>query len=111
MRISRISWYRWGKRLARGRTRYAYANDCNPYCARGTFRRYRVRLVLHRVRTCSADGELIFTRMTVIFLGRKWDGPRKFTQRLLCEPAGGSRAGGRGIATGRHIERARYLPA
>lgn len=36
--------------------------------------------------TCPANDRHVFTRMAVIFIGRKWDGPRKFTQRLQCEP-------------------------
>jgi hypothetical protein len=58
--------------------------SCSPNCAEGHFQRFRVRLVLHRARTCSRNDERVFTRMTVIFLGHKCSGPRKFTHRLYC---------------------------
>jgi hypothetical protein len=84
MQVKRIRWQRWVAAEARGRSRWTYVNDCRPNCAEGHFHRYRVRLVLRRVGTCAANGERIFTRMTVIFVGRKWSGPRQFTHRLAC---------------------------
>ena len=84
MRIKRISWSRWGASEARGGSRFAYANNCVPNCAEGQLIRYRVRLVLHRARTCPDGGKRVFTRMAVTFIGRKWSGPRRFTQRLQC---------------------------
>jgi hypothetical protein len=86
MSVKRIHWYGWGRRQARGRSRRAYANDCIPNCAVGHFHRYRVRLVLSRARTCPDNGKRFFSRMTVIFVGRKWAGPRQFTQPTPCRP-------------------------
>ena len=84
MQVKRLHWSKWSAGEARGRSRYTYVNDCTPNCAQGHFHRFRVRLVLHRVRTCSQNDKQVFTRMTVIFLGQKWSGRRKFTQRLFC---------------------------
>jgi hypothetical protein len=86
MLIRHIHWSRWGATRARGKSSYAYANNCKPSCAEGHFYRYHVRLLLFRVRYCEASSAPIFTRMRVTFTGRKWPGgPRKFTQRLLCD--------------------------
>jgi hypothetical protein len=85
MQVKRLHWSKWAADEARGRSRYSYVNDCTPNCAEGHFERFRVRLVLHRARTCSRNDKQVFTRMTVIFVGHKWSGPRKFTQRLFCD--------------------------
>ena len=89
----RLHWYRWGVTEARARTRSFYVNNCQPSCAGGRFIRFQARIVLYRSRACPVNDRRVFTRMAVIFVGRKWDGPRKFTQRLFCKPlsAGASR--------------------
>jgi hypothetical protein len=79
----RIDWTRWTDRRAEGDSRRALANDCEPSCAEGTFHRYHARMLLRRPRTCD-DGRRVFTRLNVTFVGRKWSGPRSFTQRLSC---------------------------
>jgi len=84
MEIRRIHWYHWAGQKARGRSSRAYANDCLPSCAAGHFHRYRVRILLRRVRFCSRTGVDEFTRMRITFRGRKWSGPRRFTQPLAC---------------------------
>ena len=61
MVVKRLKWYRWGSSSTRGRSRYAYVNDCSPNCAEGKFHRYRVRLVLKRVRRCESSGRKVFT--------------------------------------------------
>ena len=83
MVVRRIDWTDWKDRRARGESRRALANDCQPSCADGTFHRYQVRLLLRRPRTC-ADGRRAFTRFNVTFVGPKWSGPRSFNQRLSC---------------------------
>lgn len=83
----RLKWYRWGTKSARGRTRYAYQNDCKPFCANGTLHRYRLRLVLKRVRRCST-GRLVFTRMAVVFGRRRPKGEHNFTMQLSCRQPG-----------------------
>ena len=86
MQVKKLRWYEWSGHEARGRSRYTYVNDCRPSCAEGHFHRFRVRIVLHRARTCSRNGKRVFTRMTVIFTGkRKWSGSPKFTQKLFCD--------------------------
>jgi hypothetical protein len=83
MVVRKIDWTSWGDDAARGDSRRAWVNDCEPSCAEGRFRRYHARLLLRRVRTCPG-GEHAFTRMRVRFVGEKWSGPRSFTQRLFC---------------------------
>jgi hypothetical protein len=83
MRVRRIDWTSWGDDRARGDSRRAFANDCQPSCAEGTIHRYRVRLLLRRVERCPS-GKRAFTRMRVTFVGRKWPGPRTFTNKLFC---------------------------
>jgi hypothetical protein len=78
-----ITWTQWGK-TATGRSSRAWANDCKPGCAGGTFHRYTVRLQLFGRRTCR--NVTIFTHMRVTFLGPKWGGPRRFTQLLEARP-------------------------
>jgi hypothetical protein len=86
MQVQKLYWYEWGPSEARGRSRHAVVNDCKPNCAQGHGHTFRVRLVLHRARTCSRNGKRVFTRMTVIFTGKKkWSGPAKFTQKLFCD--------------------------
>jgi hypothetical protein len=84
MVVKRLRWYRWRASSARGRSRYAYVNDCSPNCAEGKFHRYRVRLVLKRVRRCESTGRKVFTRMAVVFGRRHPAGMTKFSQRLFC---------------------------
>ena len=81
--MRKVDWTSWSDSRARGDSHRALANDCKPNCAEGTFHRYHAQLELRRVRTCS-NGRQAFTRMRVRFLGRKWSGPRSFTQRLFC---------------------------
>jgi hypothetical protein len=83
MVVRRVDWTSWGDDRARGDSRRAFVNDCEPSCADGTFHRYHAQLLLRRPRTCS-NGRRAFTRMRVSFVGRKWSGPRSFTQRLFC---------------------------
>jgi hypothetical protein len=84
MVVKRLKWYRWRSTSARGRSRYAYVNDCTPDCADGKFHRYRARLVLKRVRRCESSGRKVFTRMVVIFGRHHPSGLTKLTQRLFC---------------------------
>lgn len=76
-RSSGIEWTRWTTARASG-TGYNQLNDCVPYCARGRFHAYRVRIELWRPRTLA--GTLVFTRMTIFYVGARPHGePRHYT--------------------------------
>jgi hypothetical protein len=88
MIVSRISWSSWGEREARGRSSRASVNECDPNCAQGKTQRFTVGLRLWRARTCPTGRKRVFTRLTVTFIGAKWSGPRRFTQRSPCPDPG-----------------------
>jgi hypothetical protein len=48
----------------------AHQNDCKPFCAKGHFHRYRVKVLLSRPRTCS-NGRVEYTRLSYRFVGRR----------------------------------------
>ncbi len=74
---SDIQWTRWTTRVALG-TGFNQLNNCNPSCAGGTYRGYRVKIELWRPRTLA--GTLVFTRMTIFYKKRPPRGePRHYT--------------------------------
>ena len=76
-RSSGIRWTRWTSSRAYG-TGFNQLNDCIPFCARGTFHRFRVRIEMWRARRLG--GTLVFTRMTIFYLRRRPRGePRHYT--------------------------------
>jgi hypothetical protein len=48
-----LHWRHWGDRVSTA-TGWAAINDCNPYCAAGTFHRYRIRLRASKRAECGA---------------------------------------------------------
>jgi hypothetical protein len=57
-----MRWNRWNHRRTRGRG-IAYVNDCDPYCAVGTFHRVPVRASLSRPRRCRNVQRYMYTRV------------------------------------------------
>jgi hypothetical protein len=68
---SRLRWSAWTRRLARG-TGFDQLDDCNPFCARGHFHGFPIRIELWRPRTLA--GTLVFTRMTIWYTARRPQG-------------------------------------
>jgi hypothetical protein len=66
--ITGLRWRRWGHSVARGRGVFHY-NDCDPYCAAGSFTSYRVNLRLSRIRRC--DGRLQYLTLVWRYVGSK----------------------------------------
>jgi hypothetical protein len=69
---------------ARGR---AYLNDCVPYCARGHFHRWGIRLRVYRRVYCPAIAAMQYTRLSYTFVGRRR--PPYAGERGLRFPCGG----------------------
>jgi hypothetical protein len=67
-RDSRIQWTDWTSRRADG-TGFNQLNDCDPFCAHGHFHRFRVRIELWRPTRIA--GTLVFSRMTIFYLGAR----------------------------------------
>ena len=74
---SGIHWTKWTTHGALG-SGFNQLNNCNPSCAGGTFRGYRVQIELWRPRTLA--GALVFTRMTIFYITSHPNGePRHYT--------------------------------
>jgi hypothetical protein len=74
---SHLRWSAWTRQLARG-TGFDQINDCNPFCARGHFHGFPIRIELWRPRTLA--GTLVFTRMTIWYTAsRPPSAPRHYT--------------------------------
>jgi len=65
--LTRMRWSGWNRKSTAGRG-IARANDCQPYCAAGKFRSYRVRATLSG-RTVCGDGSLQYTKLRYRILG------------------------------------------
>jgi hypothetical protein len=76
-----IRWTTWKASSATG-SGTAHLNDCDPYCAAGHFRTYRIALRLGVPRRC--HGRLELTQVTWSFPGRKPAGPRRGSQTFRC---------------------------
>jgi hypothetical protein len=61
--LTRMRWTSWGGSAARGHG-FVSINDCEPYCAAGTFHQYRVRVVADRPKVC--QGTRVYTRVTFV---------------------------------------------
>jgi hypothetical protein len=84
IRIKGAKWSSWRARRARGRGR-ARVNDCNPNCAQGTIRTYRVRLRLSKAVTCQIGPRRQFTLVTLIFRNRRPSGfPKSLRGPRVC---------------------------
>lgn len=76
-RKSHIHWTKWTTKVALG-TGFNQLNDCIPFCARGRYHGFRVKIELWRPRTVA--GRLVFTRLTIFYTGRRPSGePRHYT--------------------------------
>ncbi|MFJ8191920.1 hypothetical protein ACIQ8D_19435 [Streptomyces sp. NPDC096094] len=82
-RLVSLRWFRWDANAAVGRGSNAI-NDCDPYCAAGTFRSYPVTVRLDQPRAWEKDaGERHYTRMTLTYTDGRPDGaPRVVTYSL-----------------------------
>ncbi len=84
---SAIHWTSWTAARAKG-TGYNQLNDCRPDCAGGTFHLFRVRIELWRPRRIA--GRLVFTRLTIVYTGRRPGGePRHYTFTDVYRRGGG----------------------
>lgn len=76
-RNARIDWKKWTAARADG-TGFNQLNDCVPYCARGHFHAFTVRIEMWRPARIA--GTLVFTRMTIFYLrGRPKGEPGHYT--------------------------------
>ena len=84
-RVTKIRWRSYGQSSARGRGA-ARIDTCDPDCVSGTFRTYRVRLRLTRVRQCGDVPQ--FTQLAVTFRHTPPPGfSRTERQRFQCADA------------------------
>jgi hypothetical protein len=83
--LRRLRWRGWNRATAKARG-YAWVNDCVPYCAAGTFHRYRVRVRASRIRRCSHDDDRYrYTRLRITYPARRLGGiPRRATLAVPC---------------------------
>lgn len=90
--LSGLRFSSWGGPVARGQG-FASINDCDPYCAVGTFRRYPVRVVLSARIACRptppasrAGRRLYYNRLVILAgAGRPAFMPaRDVVNRLTC---------------------------
>ena len=70
--LTRLQWRGWNRAVARARGQ-AYANDCVPYCAVGTFHHYPVRTRAFRPRRMGGAG-YAYTRLRITFTGARPEG-------------------------------------
>jgi hypothetical protein len=66
--IEKVSWSKWGKKLAEGTGTYQ-VNDCIPYCAAGTIHPTPSSIFLTGRERCGRI--FVFSRMKVYFAGHK----------------------------------------
>jgi hypothetical protein len=67
-----VGWRSAGWRAVAAGSGFEHINSCQPNCASGRFRRYRVLVTLWRPRPQSRHhGLLHFTRITVVYDGRR----------------------------------------
>ena len=82
-----LRWRRWNRGAATAHGT-AIANDCIPYCAKGTFHSYPVRVRASRIGRCRHDGDrLRYTRLHITYRGaRPPRSPRRLTHDVWCAP-------------------------
>lgn len=82
--LERLRWKRWNTNVATARGR-ARINDCIPFCAEGTIRRYAVSVQASRPRFCAGDFGMRYTRVRITYPGRRLKGvPRRSTRSFAC---------------------------
>lgn len=62
-----LSWDKWGADTATA-TGTAVINDCDPFCAEGTFHEYPVTVTIREPETCGYNAK-IYSRLDVAFAG------------------------------------------
>jgi hypothetical protein len=82
-----LTWTSWNSK--EGRAWGAdWHNNCNPYCAAGTFSAYRANVQVYRPEHVA--GYLLFTRLTVTYTGSRPPWPayqhRSLTYKLYATP-------------------------
>jgi hypothetical protein len=70
--VTDMSWFKWGKKLARGQGTYQY-NDCIPYCAAGTIHPTPASVILTGRERCG--GRFLFSHFKIYYAGRRTGGP------------------------------------
>ncbi|MFC7815633.1 hypothetical protein ACFUTR_13445 [Streptomyces sp. NPDC057367] len=82
-RLVSLHWMRWDASAAVGRGTNV-VNDCDPYCAAGTFRPYPVIVRLDQPQASQTEpGERHYTRLTLTYTDGRPDGyPRTVTYPL-----------------------------
>ncbi|WP_320777373.1 hypothetical protein [Streptomyces sp. CRN 30] len=81
-RLVSLHWGRWDADTAVGRG-VNQVNDCDPYCAAGTFRSYPVTVRLEAPTGGHGSGERHFTRISVTYTDGRPDGsPRTVSYPL-----------------------------
>jgi hypothetical protein len=82
--VTSLRWTSWGPRSAAG-TGIGHQNDCTPYCAAGTFHRYRVSLRLDGLRLCGPHRRAELTRAAWRFITTTPRGAaRAGSERFRC---------------------------
>ncbi|MGW2211847.1 hypothetical protein [Streptomyces sp. NPDC001781] len=79
-RLSGLTWVKWDSRsaVAEGMN---MVNDCDPYCAKGVFRSYRVTVRLDRPAAWKKHPDVKrYTRMSVTYDDAR---PKGFTQTMV----------------------------
>ena len=73
-RAVKLKWPTWTRKTAIGHG-IAKVNTCDPNCAQGKFKSYRVKLTADKPKQCG-PGDRQFTRLTYTFPDKKPAGPR-----------------------------------
>src|SRR4051812_6683992 len=80
--LVKMKWSSWGSKTAAGSGKAAI-NTCEPNCADGKFKRYKVTVKLTKPKTCS--GVKVWTRLEIDFASSPPAGlPAKYKTPLSC---------------------------
>jgi hypothetical protein len=78
-----LLWHSWGSRASKA-TGLVAANNCKPYCARGTFHTYPATFVLSDPR--EVHGTRLYSRLSISYGGpRPYDGEGPWGQKTFTE--------------------------
>lgn len=81
--VRKLSWTSWKTTTARANGQYA-VNPCNPNCASGKFKFYKVSVVVSKPRVCGHIKHLVFTRIAITFVDQKPGPNRTMRETLGC---------------------------
>ena len=88
-----LAWHSWGSRTSNA-TGLVAANNCKPYCARGTFHTYPATFVLSDLR--EVHGTRFYSRLRMSYVGPRpyggeapW-GEKTFTETLTTSDKAGN---------------------